>query len=184
MRIAKQVGNGEVVLNMFAGAGCFSILIAKYSKAEKVYSIDVNPSTVRYMQENIRLNGVYGRVSSMLGDAQEIVERNLRRTADRVLMPLPEKAFEYLPQALSALKKAGGRVHYYDLEYGKKKDDAIERVRLRVSERLQTLGAAFQIRFGRVVRAAGPNWYQVVLDIEVSEPRTANNKCGFNERVL
>jgi tRNA (guanine37-N1)-methyltransferase len=93
---------------MFAGAGCFSILIAKYSKAEKVYSIDANPSAVRYMQENIRLNGVYGRVSSMLGDVQEIVERNLRRIADRVLMPLPEKAFEYLPHALSALKKAGG----------------------------------------------------------------------------
>lgn len=184
MRIAKQVGNGEVVLNMFAGAGCFSILIAKYSKAEKVYSIDVNPSAVRYMQENIRLNGVYGRVSSMLGDAQEIVERNLRRIADRVLMPLPEKAFEYLPHALSALKKAGGWVHYYDFEYGKKKEDAIERVRLRVSERFQSLGAAFEIRFGRVVRATGPNWYQVVLDIEVSEARTANNTCGFSERVL
>jgi len=36
----------EVVLNMFAGAGCFSILIAKYSNAEKVFSIDVNPSAV------------------------------------------------------------------------------------------------------------------------------------------
>jgi tRNA (guanine37-N1)-methyltransferase len=184
MRIAKQVGNGEVVLNMFAGAGCFSILIAKYSNAEKVYSIDVNPSAVRYMQENTKLNRVYGRVSCLLGDAKEIVERNLRRTADRVLMPLPEKAFEYLPYALSALKKAGGWIHYYDFEYGKKKEDAVEKVRLKVSERLLSLGAVFDIQFGRIVRATGPNWYQIVLDIEAFEARRANNKCGSNERVL
>jgi tRNA G37 N-methylase Trm5 len=55
-------------------------------------------------------------------------------------MPLPEKAFEYLPYALSALKKAGGWIHYYDFEYGKKKEDAVEEARLKVSERLLSLG--------------------------------------------
>jgi tRNA (guanine37-N1)-methyltransferase len=171
MRVAKLVGNGEVVLNMFAGAGWFSILIAKYSNAEKVYSIDVNPSAVWYMKENIRLNRVYGRVSSLVGDAKEIVERNLRDTADRVLMPLPEKAFEYLPCALSALKEEGGWVHYHDFEYALKKEDAVEKVMLKVSERLQRLGVAFNISFGRVVRTTGPNWCQVVLDIEIFEAR-------------
>jgi tRNA G37 N-methylase Trm5 len=82
MRIAEQVGKVEVVLTMFAGAGCFSILIVKYSKAEKVSSIDANSSEVRYIRENIRLNRVYGTVSSMLGDSQEIVERNLRHTTE------------------------------------------------------------------------------------------------------
>lgn len=171
MRIAEQVGDGEVVLNMFAGAGCFSFLVAKYSNAEKVYSIPVNPSAIRYMQENIRPNRVYEKVSYLLGDAKEIVERNLRHNVDRVLMPLPEKAFEYLPYALSALKEAGGWIHYYQFEHGKKKEDAIEKVKLKVSERLQSLHAAFAIQFGRIVRATGPNWYQVVLDIEVFEAR-------------
>lgn len=169
MRIARLVGNGEVVLNMFAGVGCFSIVIAKYSSVERVYSIDVNSSAVRYMRENIRMNRVYGRVSSLLGDAKEIVERNLRNTADRVLMPLPEKCFEYLPCALSALKEAGGWIHYYDFEYAQTREDAVEKVRLKVSDRLQSSSVIFNIPIGRVVRATGPNWYQVVLDIEISE---------------
>jgi tRNA (guanine37-N1)-methyltransferase len=179
MRIAKQVGDGEVVLNMFAGAGCFSVLIAKYSNPKKVYSIDVNPSAIGYMQENIRLNRVCGRLSCLLGDAKEIIKRNLRSTADRVLMPLPEKAFEYLPCALSALKNTGGWINYYDFEHGKKKEGAVEKVRLKVFERLQILGAAFDIQFSRIVRAVGPNWYQVVLDIEVFDVGAANDKCGF-----
>lgn len=64
MRIAKLIKNGEVVVNMFAGVGCFSIIIAKHSNPEKVYSIDVNPAAILCLQENIRLNRVYGKVCS------------------------------------------------------------------------------------------------------------------------
>jgi tRNA (guanine37-N1)-methyltransferase len=182
MRIAKQVGKGEVVLNMFAGVGCFSILIARYSNADRVYSVDINPSAVQYMRENVRLNTVCGKVFCLLGDAQEIVRKSLRYTADRVLMPLPEKALEYLPYALLALKKTGGWINYYDFGYGDGKEEAIEKVKLKVSEKLQGLGVAFDIKFGRIVRATGPHWYQVVLDIEVSG--VANGKSRLNERVL
>jgi tRNA (guanine37-N1)-methyltransferase len=125
MRIAKQVRNGEAVLNMFAGVGCFSILIAKYSNPRRVYSIDANPSAVRYMQDNVRMNKACGKVVSFLGDAKVTVERKLQHTADRVLMPLPGKAFEYLPCALSALKEAGGHIHYYDFKHAEKKEDAV-----------------------------------------------------------
>lgn len=173
MRIAKQVGNGEVVVNMFAGVGCFSIIIAKHSKAEKVYSIDVNPVAFQFMQDNIRLNRIYRRVISMKGDAREIIEKRLYRVADRVLMPLPEKAFEYLPYAVSALKEAGGWIHYYDFEYAKKNENPIEKVKVKVAEKLQSLGVTFTIPFDRVVRTTGPNWYQVVLDVNV-------NSCGDN----
>ena len=108
MRIAKLVRNEEVVVNMFAGVGCFSIIIAKYSNAKKVYSIDVNPAAYHLMQENIRINSVFERVVPILGDAKDIIQTKLNRSADRVLMPLPEKALEYLPYAILALRNAGG----------------------------------------------------------------------------
>jgi tRNA (guanine37-N1)-methyltransferase len=168
MRIAKQVGNGEVVVNMFAGVGCFSIIIAKHSKPEKVHSIDVNPAAFQFMQENIRLNRVYRRVIPTKGDAREVIEKRLHCVADRVLMPLPEKAFEYLPHALLALKKAGGWIHYYDFEHARKNENPVEKVKLKVAEKLESLDAAFTIPFGRVVRTIGPNWYQVVLDVELN----------------
>ena len=166
MRVAKQAKNGEVVVNMFAGVGCFSILIAKQRNVEKVYSIDVNPVAVQYMQENIRVNGVFGKIIPIVGDAKIIVEKRLCHVADRVIMPLPEKALKYLPYAVLALKKVGGWIHYYDFEHATKNENPVEKVRSKVAEKLGS-EAAFDVPFARVVRSTGPNWYQVVLDINV-----------------
>ncbi|MEM3577655.1 MAG: class I SAM-dependent methyltransferase family protein [Candidatus Bathyarchaeia archaeon] len=168
MRIAKQVKSGETVVNMFAGVGCFSIIIAKHSDVSKVYSIDINHAAIEYVKENVRLNRVYGKVVPLLGDAKEIIEDKLRHVADRVLMPLPEKAFEYLPYALLALKENGGWIHYYDFEHASKNEDAVKKVKLKVAGKLAELGVNFEIPFGRIVRATGPNWYQVVLDAKVN----------------
>lgn len=157
MRIAQRVNDGEVVVNMFAGVGCYSILVAKHSNVRKVYSIDINPLAVEYMKENVKMNGAFGKVVPILGDAKDIIEKELLHVADKVLMPLPEKALEYLPYALLALKESGGSVHYYDFEHAEKTEDPIETIRLKVTERLQNLGASFDIFHGRVVRRTGPN---------------------------
>jgi len=168
MRIAELVKNGEVVVNMFAGMGCFSIIIGKHSNAKKVYSVDINPVAVQHMHENVRLNRAYGKVIPIFGDAKEVIEKRLCHMADRTLMPLPEKALEYLPYALLSLKKTGGWIHYYDFEHAKKNENPIEKVKLKVAEKLENLGIAFEIPFGRVVRTTGPNWYQIVLDIRAN----------------
>ncbi|NWF87698.1 class I SAM-dependent methyltransferase family protein [Candidatus Bathyarchaeota archaeon] len=167
MRIAKQARNGEVIVNMFAGVGCFSIVIAKHSSVKKVYSIDINPEAVQNIRKSISMNRVYGKVVPLLGDAKEVIEKSLRRMADRVLMPLPEKAYEYLPYALLALKETGGWVHYYDFEHARKGEDPIEKVNSKVAERLKYLNVKFEIPFCRVIRTTGPNWYQIVLDIRI-----------------
>jgi tRNA (guanine37-N1)-methyltransferase len=165
MRVARLVGAGEVVLNMFAGVGCFSIVAARHVNVERVYSIDVNPAAVELMRENVRVNELYGRVIPILGDARQVVQDRLCHVADRVLMPLPAKAFEYLSYAVLALRHRGGWVHYYDFEHAGKGEDPVEKVRLKVAEKLQTLCPVFEVSFGRVVRTTGPNWYQIVLDI-------------------
>jgi len=167
MRVTKAVQPGETVVNMFAGVGSFCILIARHGRAETVYSIDVNPSAVRFMRENIRLSRVQGQVVPILGDAKEVIVGHLQNVADRVVMPLPERAFEYLDYAVLALKPVGGWIHYYDFEHALKTEDPVEKVKAKVSEKLQKLGVDFVVAFGRVVRHTGPNWYQVVLDIEI-----------------
>jgi tRNA (guanine37-N1)-methyltransferase len=169
MRIAQQVQPGEVVLNMFAGVGCYSIVMAKHSKPEKIFSIDINPIAIQYMQENIKLNKVEEKVIPVQEDARKVIKEKLQNVADRVLMPLPEKAYEYLDYALLALKPTGGWIHYYDFEHAKKPEDPIEKIEAKVSEKLQILGVNFIVEFGRIVRTTGPNWYQAVLDIRVNE---------------
>jgi len=175
MRIANNVRSGEVIVNMFAGVGCFSIVIAKHSNAEKVYSVDVNPTAIRFMQDNVRLNRVYGKVIPMLGDAKEVVKERLCNVADRVIMPLPEKAFEYLPYALLSLKKAGGWIHYYDFEHAKKNENPVKKIEAKLAEKLESLGVDMEIPLSRVVRTTGPNWYQIVLDVKVRNGRNKRN---------
>ena len=171
MRIANLVEEGETVINMFAGVGCYSIIIAKHSKARKVYSIDINPEAVHYMRENTKLNRVENTVEPIEGDARDVILERLRGVADRVLMPLPEKAYEYVEYALKALKECGGWIHYYDFEQALRDEDPIKKVKEKLSKRLRSLKAEFTVSSGRVVRTVGPRFYQIVLDILVERPR-------------
>ena len=167
-RIASLVKPGEVVVNMFSGVGCFSIIIAKTVPKTKIYSIDVNPTAFEYMQQNVKLNRVYGKVTPLLGDAKNVVQSKLQGVADRVLMPLPEKALEYLPVAVSALKKEGGWIHYYDFQHATGNEDPIEKTKSKVAQKLETIGVGYKFTHSRVVRRTGPNWYQTVVDIKLS----------------
>jgi tRNA (guanine37-N1)-methyltransferase len=168
-RIACLVKRSETVVNMFAGVGCFGIVIAKTVNPVKVYSIDVNPVAVECMKENVKVNHVEGSVFPILGDAKDIIAANLRGVADRVLMPLPEKALEYLPYALSALKPTGGWIHFYDFQHAPGKENLLKKTRAMVSQKLDSLDIKYVIANSRMMRPTGPNWYQTVLDIQVTE---------------
>ncbi len=167
-RIARLVKSGETVVNMFAGVGCFSIIIAKTVPQTKVFSIDVNPTALEYMQENVKINRVYGKVTPLLGDSKDIITAQLQGKADRVLMPLPEKAIQYLPYAVSALKPSGGWIHLYDFQHATGDEHHVDKTKQNVAQKLDSLDVGYSFVFSRVVRSTGPNWYQTVLDIQVN----------------
>ncbi len=163
LHIARLVEPGEVITNMFAGVGCYSIVIAKHSEASKVYSIDKNPRAVEHMRDNIRVNKVAARVVPIQGDARDMVRRYLKGRANRVLMPLPEFARDFFDVALLALKPEGGVVHFYD--FGEEPDlfgPSLEFAREAAGERkVELIGK-------RVVRSYAPKVYHVVLDLLIS----------------
>ena len=167
LRISKMIQPNETVLNMFSGVGCFSIASAKHSEPLKVYSVDINPFAFQYLKENIRLNRVEKTVIPILEDAKNVTEQTLQKTCDVVLMPLPEKAYDYLEYALLALKPVGGMIHYYDFEFAKKNENPIKKTEKKISEKLYGLCENFQVKFGRIIRPIGPGWYQIVLDIQI-----------------
>ena len=108
LRVAEKVKEGERVLVMFAGIGPYPVLIAKKMKPSEVVAIELNPSGVKYMEENIKLNKV--KVKAILGDAGEEVKK--LGQFDRIVMPLPKDAGNFLEATIPALKK-GGTIHYY-----------------------------------------------------------------------
>ena len=163
-RVAKLVRSGEVVLNMFSGIGAFSILIAKRVENCKVFSIDINPSAAEYLKENIRLNNVEDRVIAILGDAAQI---ELPIQADRIIMPLPLKACDYLEIAAKKIAP-GGTIHYYDTIIAKgSKTQQLDKLSERVTTRLQELNQEIEIPYKRRIRSLNAGFYLSVLDIRV-----------------
>jgi len=161
-RVAKKVKCGETIVNMFAGIGSFSIVIAKNQPKSKIYSIDLNPDAYDFMVENIRLNKVADRVIPFLGDAKSVIEDSLKGIADRVLMPLPEKAIEYIDVALETLKPKGGVIHYYTHIHTSKDGDPIKEAIKEVEAKLKI---PYKIVESKIVREVGPRWNQLVLDL-------------------
>ncbi|ABN70467.1 methyltransferase [Staphylothermus marinus F1] len=167
-RIAQLVKPGEIITNMFAGAGFFSIIIARYSKPKKVYSIDINPHAYRYMVENIRLNKVEDIVVPLMGDAAKVIEEKLVNTSDRVLMPYPELALDYLVYALKALRNRRGWIHIYLHIVADKSSSPLDIAENILKNKLQDLSVKkFDIMNKRIVRTIGPRKYQVVLDVHI-----------------
>ena len=164
LRIAELVKPGETVTNLFAGVGTFSIVIAKKVPETKGYSIDANPAAHELALENIRLNKVGDRVTAMLGDAREVVEQ-VKGEADRVLMPLPEEAADFLDVAVKALKRPSGVIHYYTHVYAEKRENVFDEARKELDKSIK---ADYEVTAQRIVREVGPRWYQVVLDLKVS----------------
>jgi len=164
-RVASLVMDGETVIDMFAGVGPFSILIAKTHERVKVYAIDVNSHAIELLRKNVKLNRVEDRVHPLLGDARQIINERLAGVADRVIMNLPEKAIEFVDVACRALKLEGGVIHFYSFVNA---NNSLEDVKLRLIEAVEKSGRKVEkILFSRFVRETAPYEWQTVIDAQV-----------------
>ncbi|PIY88569.1 MAG: methyltransferase [Nitrosopumilales archaeon CG_4_10_14_0_8_um_filter_34_8] len=163
-RIANLVQDGETVVNMFAGVGMFSVMIAKKKKCT-VYSIDINPIATKLCEKNIKSNKIAGNIISINGDALQIIQEQLQNKSDRTLMLLPERSDEFLESAINATKN-GGIIHYYSHIHADKKSDA---GKLSEEHYLQVTPVKSEILGSKIVRAVGPRYYQTVVDVKISK---------------
>jgi len=163
-RIANLVQDGEIVNNMFAGVGMFSIMAAKKKKCT-VYSLDINPIASKLCEKNIKLNKLAGKVISINGDASKIIKEQLVDRSDRTLMLLPERSDEFLESAISTTKN-GGIIHYYSHIHADKKSEA---GKLSEEHYLQVTPVKSEILDSKIVRAVGPRYYQTVVDVKISK---------------
>jgi tRNA (guanine37-N1)-methyltransferase len=163
-RIANLVQEGETIVNMFAGVGMFSIMIAKKKRCT-VYSIDINPVAAKLCEKNIISNKLAGNVISINGDASQVIQEKLENRSDRTLMLLPERSDEFLESAINATK-SGGVIHYYSHIHADKKLNA---GKLSEEHYLQVTPVKSEILGSKIVRAVGPRYYQTVVDVKISK---------------
>jgi len=109
-RLIKLVQPGEVIVDMFAGIGYWTIPIAKHTAAAKIYAIELNPAAYDYLCKNIRLNRLTN-VVPIAGDCATEAPK-LGRIADRVIMGLLPNPSDYVDAALACAKE-GAIVHFH-----------------------------------------------------------------------
>jgi tRNA (guanine37-N1)-methyltransferase len=165
MRVSKMVTDNEIITNMFAGVGTYSILIAKNNKSCKVFSIDSNPVANELATINVKLNKVQERVIPICGDAREVIDTQLRCTSTRILMPLPEKAKEFVGSAVLALREKKGMIHYFAHIKAPSRKLALDNAALDVKHAF--VNHDHRIISTRVVREVGPRLYQTVSDVAI-----------------
>jgi len=160
MRIAEWAAPGESVLNMFAGVGPFSVLLAK-RKRVRVLSCELNRLACELHEENDSANKVEKLVKVVNADAMRLPKLT-RRRFDRILMPHPSQADRFLPTAL-ALAKPGSTIHYYRHLLGADEEEASRNL----DEELGRLLPARADYRSRRVREVGPRWLEMAADIRL-----------------
>jgi len=159
LRVAKLVGPGDVVFDMFAGVGPFALLLA--NRGAKVVAVDKNPDAVKLMRENAALNRI--DETEILEEDAALIATRYERSADHVIMNLPHTAHDFLEHAIR-IAKDGGVVHYYAIS---PEEDLYGRDTAFVEEAATAMGAKIRVLFRGIVRSYAPHQYNVVIDFEV-----------------
>lgn len=156
MRMSK-LGSGEVVVDMFAGIGYFSIPMAVHSRPRKIVAIELNPAAFHYLKQNIALNRVEDIVEPVLGDCSKAAPKNI---ADRVIMGYVLTTHAYLKPAMEALK-SGGILHYHEAVPEVLMES---RPKARIKEAANALGRKAEFIEQRKVKKYAPGVWHAVVD--------------------
>ena len=170
-RIASaRIQDDEIIVDMFAGVGTFSIQIAK-EKNVKIYAFDVNPIAYQYLKENVELNNLKGEIIPNSIDVKDlIVPKNqlgqfLCNKASRIIMNLPEDSIKFIDVACFLMKKSGGIIHFYQFS---EKPDPIEKTRENLEVELTHFNWEIEsVIDSKIVKHYSPKSELVVVDLKI-----------------
>ena len=158
IRMAQIVEDGEIVVDLFAGIGYFSIPMAVHGYPQKIYSIEINPVAYHYLQENVKINHVDHVVNPIGGNCREVAPRNV---ADRVLMGYIGNTHDYLDVAMEVLREEG-IIHYHEAVPDKLKF-------IRPIQRIKNASKDYEVEIidQRVIKKYSPGVNHVVVDARI-----------------
>ena len=162
-RIASQAKSGEMVLVMFSGIAPLPIAIAKrQTEVRKVYGIELNRIAHEYGIYNVRINKLGHKITLIHGDVKEVC-KGYHGKFDRIVMPLPMGAENFLETAVTCLKE-DGIIHFYS--WGKE-DDLFSNALKLIEEGCNRLGKKCEVLSKRKVLPYSPRKWKVCIEFKV-----------------
>ncbi|XP_008843663.1 tRNA wybutosine-synthesizing protein 2 homolog [Nannospalax galili] len=111
LRVASLSCVGEVLVDLYAGIGYFTLPFLVHAGAAFVHACEWNPYAVVALRNNLEINGVLDRCQIHFGDNRKL---KLTDTADRVNLGLIPSSEEGWPIACQVLRKdVGGILHIH-----------------------------------------------------------------------
>ncbi|XP_072126675.1 tRNA wybutosine-synthesizing protein 2 homolog isoform X1 [Mobula birostris] len=112
LRVSSFDCRGEVVVDLYAGIGYFTLPFLVHAGAAFVHACEWNPHAVSALLKNLELNKVSDRCRVHSGDNRQLFLQNM---ADRVNLGLIPSSEEGWPVACQLLKKdRGGILHIHN----------------------------------------------------------------------
>lgn len=161
LRVAELAKPKENILCLFAGVGPFAITCAKKQKTVQMTTVEINPAAVASAKKNAILNKVADRMTILQGDVKEILP-TIKGKFNRILMPAPKNAEEFLADTLKKVTKKGF-VHLYTFAPVEEVPSVGERIKAKAEE----LGYKIKVLLVRKCGDVGAYNHRVVVDFQV-----------------
>ncbi len=160
-RVAALVQKGENVLVMFAGIGPYALAIASEQPGAHITAIEINPEAVKLMEENIRINRLGFAVTPILGDVTEVLPK-LNQKFDRIIMPYPERSWDFLNLAFKYANK-NAAIQFYAFV----REDRLADTELKIKKIAEKENR--KVRAIKVLKAGSyaPKTWRYVFDIKI-----------------
>jgi len=153
--------DGEVVYDMFAGVGYFTLPLSLGPGLKRVISMEKNLLAYRYLEKGVVLNGVTDRVAAVLGDNRCSAPEG---AADRVIMGYVGGTVRYLEMALRYASPLGAVIHLHDTVERALGAKGLFKV---ATEIAGSCGLSLDLKASRRVKSYAPCVDHVALDIMV-----------------
>lgn len=114
IRMGQQDCSKEVVVDLFAGIGYFTLPLLVHSKARHLYACEWNPDAVAALRENLNLNNVRSdRYTVFEGDNRK---KHPTDVAQRVILGILPSCSDWMITAFECVnKKTGAILHCHEL---------------------------------------------------------------------
>ncbi|MCK5346484.1 MAG: hypothetical protein KAR20_23905, partial [Candidatus Heimdallarchaeota archaeon] len=193
--LPELVQKDEIIIDMFAGIGYFSLAIAKFSSPKMIYSVELNPESYKYLVKNIGINKLDQKITPISGDSAievpKLSERGIK--ANRIIMGVFPAPYDFIKPASTVIKpekltinsdlnefcehaKTKGKFDIYNRSdkpcsntiihfEGVTLGKRIDELFNKFETKLNELGFKVSLLAFRFVKSFGPKMWHLVLDI-------------------